>query len=78
MEHGSAEGVNGSGEALGKGFMAGSLEGWTGDLRGWSRQKVAGKAERDVAKSAGRSSKVSGSGAAGQGLGKRWSFGVFL
>lgn len=70
--------LRGSGRALGKGFMAGSLEGWTGDLRGWSRQKVAGKVERDVDRSAGRSGKVSRSGAGGQGLGRRWSFGVFL
>ena len=63
-----------SGRALGRGFMAGSLEGWAGDLRGWSRQKVAGKVERGVDRSAGRSGKVSRSGAWGAGAGEKVEF----
>ena len=60
MEHGSERELHGSGEALGKGFAAGSLEGWTGDLRGRSREKVGEEVETVVDRSAGRSSKVSG------------------
>ena len=52
--------LHGSGKALGKGFVAGSLEGWTGDLHGQSREKVGEEVEKDVDRSAGRSGKVSG------------------
>lgn len=64
--------LHGSGKALGKGFRAGSLEGWTGDLHGRSRENGGDKVEKDVDRSAGRSGTVSGGpGARGQEWGRR-------